>query len=194
MMQIRFLTTVTIAVFSTLVSLSSHALITLSFDPTPAEVSLNDTIAVDLIADIPAAESINSWGLDISFDSSVLTLNSFTKGPIWTGGLGSCSLDDDEICGSALVPSINGSSLLGTFNFTAIGIGSSALDLSVTEGDITEGFRLVVPASPIGGSIDWNYSAGLVNVGPSGSVSEPAILTLMAFGIAAIGFFKRKST
>jgi len=176
------------------VSHSSHALIILSINPTPADVSVNDTFLVDLIADIPAAEAINSWGLDLSFDSSVLTLNSFTKAPIWSGGLGLCSFDGDEICGNAMVPSVGGLSALGTFNFTAIGIGSTVLDLSVTAGDTTEGFTLFsVIGTPIGVR-DWDYSAGLVNVGPAASVSEPAVLTLMAFGIAALGFSKRKNS
>jgi hypothetical protein len=159
----------------------------------PADVSVSDTFSVDLIADIPADEAINSWGLDLAFDSSVLTLDSFTRGGIWGGGLGLCSLDGDEICGNALVPSVSGISTLGTFNFTAIGIGSTFLDLSVTAGDITEGFRLSTAAFPIA-TRDWDYSAGLVNVAPAASVSEPAILTLMAFGITAFGFSNRKNS
>ena len=186
-----FLTLSAITLVLNLASNSSHALIMLSFDPSPANVSVNDVFSVDLIADIPANEAVNSWGLDLAFDNSVLSLDSFTKAPIWSGGLGLCSFDGDEICGSAMVPSVTGISTLGTFNFTAVGMGSTLLELSVTAGDTSEGFYLSVIGIPIG-TWDWDYTAGEVNVGPAASVPEPAIFILMAVGIAGLSFARRK--
>lgn len=188
----KFLTMLAIALVLKLAPISSYALVMLSFEPTPANVSVNDAFSVDLIADIPAAEAVNHWGLDLAFDTSVLSLDSFTKAPIWSGGLGLCSFDGDEICGNAMVPSVSGISTLGTFNFTAVGVGSTVLDLSVTAGDSSEGFYLSAFGIPIG-VWDWDYTAGLVNVEPAATVPEPAIFILMVLGLAGLGFARRKA-
>ena len=194
MMPVKFLHTTAITIVLMIGAYSSHATILLSFDPTPVDVSVSDTFSVDLIADIPADEAINSWGLDLAFDTSVLSLDSFDKAPIWSGGLGLCSLDGDEICGNALVPSIIGISTLGTFNFTAIGVGATSLELAVTTGDITEGFVLSNAGLPIGNRV-WDYSPGSVNVEAAGSVPEPSLLALWSVGLLALGVlrFKRSS-
>ena len=188
----KFLTILSVSLLLVLASRPGYAIVTLSFAPASSNVSLNDAFSVDLIADIPANEAINSWGLDLAFDAAVLSLDSFTKAPIWTGGLGSCSLDNDEICGNAMVPSISGISTLGTFNFTAVGVGSTALDLSATAGDITEGFRLSIAGIPIV-IPDWDYTPGQVNVRPASPVPEPAVLALMVFGLAGLGMVRRKA-
>ena len=187
----KFLMFLIVSFMLILASRPGYAIVMLSFNPSSSNVSLNDTFSVDLIADIPDTQAINSWGLDLAFDAAVLSLDSFTKAPIWTGGLGSCALDSDEICGYALVPSISGISTLGTFNFTAIGVGSTALNLSATDGDITEGFRLSIAGIPII-IPDWGYTPGQINVRPAMPVPEPAVLALVLLGLAGLGISRRK--
>ena len=83
-----------VAVFLILFNFSSADAgpVTVTFDPLDSVVYPSDSFSVDLVADIP--DPVLGWGLDLSFDPTVLSLNTFTIGSSWNPGT---SLDGDNL-------------------------------------------------------------------------------------------------
>lgn len=90
---------------------------------------------------ITGASSLSSWQFDISYDPSLFKVNSVTEGPflslfgttLFTPGV----IDDNtglvSLVANAYVdlpPEPSGSGVLATIEFTALGVGQSAITLS----------------------------------------------------------------
>ena len=150
--------------------------VTVMIDPASTVVLNGTSFSVNLLADIP--EPIIGWGLDVSFDPTILSLTGLTIG---TSFLPVSSPDGDNIAGLAPPPDpICGDNiLLAALSFNAINIGSSSIIISYTSGDLTEGFALVA----IGKFADVFSINGTVNsVNP---VPEPT--TILLFGLGLMG-------
>jgi hypothetical protein len=154
---------------------SAHADLVLSFGESDVEVNLNDTFTLELFVNVTAGvDWILAWGLDLDLsNSSLLDLNSFTLGSDFVPVFGS----DDGIGGAAAFGPLFGSNiLLGTFEFTALGYGSTSASTSNTLGDIFEGFTTTSFFTPT----VFNSPSANISV-----VSAPATVGL--FGIAVLG-------
>ena len=170
-----------------LLSTSALHALSLSFNPQDTVVLVGDSFNVDIVADIEATEAIIGWGLDLSYDTTQLSWDSVTVGPLWTQASG----DGDGLGGLFPPPlfpptGVWGSDvLLASLELTCLDIGISSLDLSVTPGDWTEGFA--IDPNLGGGFADWNYTPGSV-----ANVPEPTTMLLFSTGLAGLAAFRRK--
>lgn len=167
-----------------LIPINSWAVpVTVSFEPSTSSVYLNDIFTVDIIADIP--DPVVGWGLDIGFNSSVISLHSAPViGPDWFSAF---SADGDGLAGLAL-PAVSGSGvLLATLEFEAIlDFAVTNLTASITPGDNTEGFALGFPAPP-GSFAEVNFLDATIFVEPRPiHAPEPTSLALVIIGIAGL--------
>lgn len=145
--------------------------------------------SVDLRADIPEADAIRGWGMDLNFGtpgvagaSRSFTLNSLLFDFVPTA-------DGDGMAG--LVPFFNApvfgiDVLLGTLTISLDGLGTTALVPSDDNpADLTEGFALE-PVGPPGQFADVTYVPGSLTVVP-----EP---TAMAMVLAGSVLIRRRRT
>jgi len=145
------------------------------FDPADTTVAQWDTVDIDIVADI--GDPVLGWGLDLSFDDSILTRQGDPAiGPLWQPVSAS---DGDGLAALAFPNSISGSDvLLATITFRAKAMGESDLILSITPGDNAEGF----PLDPTGFA-QVTFSPGHITVIP-----EPAGgLLLLTSGLVLLG-------
>lgn len=157
--------------------------VTVSFDPQDSIVFVGDFFTVDLVADIP--DPVLGWGLDVTFDTSVLDLSGVTVGSAWFPTSG---FDGDALAAIAFPTPVSGDDiLLATLTFDAIALGTSDLTASITLGDLTEGFPLAPPAPP-GSFADVVFEPASVNVVP-----EPATVLLFSTGLIGLAGLRRKS-
>ncbi len=166
-----------------LVPFTCWATVIVSFDPQNSVVAPGDLFTVDLIADI--ADPVLGWGLDISYDTGILSLiGAPVIGPLWTPGF---APDGDGLAGLAFPAAISGNDiLLASLNFGALALGESLLQASNTFGDLTEGFALLEP----GAFADVQFVDGSVSVR---GVPEPATIVLAGAGLAGLWVMRRKS-
>ena len=143
--------------------------------PSDTVVEVGDIFALDIVADIP--DLVLGWGLDLTIeDPAILSqAGSPTIGPSW---LESGTADGDGLAGIAFPASVSGDGvLLATITLSADAIGQTDLILTVTGGDLTEGF----PLDPTGFAV-VSFEPGQVTVTP-----EPAALSLLVLGGIAMG-------
>jgi hypothetical protein len=136
--------------------------VTVGFDPSNTAVRSGSTFAINLVASIP--EPVVGWGLDISFDQSVLSLNEIVIDPTW---FPTTSPDGDDLSGLAFPFAVTGANVvLATLKFTALMQGMVMVFPNITPSDSTEGFALET-----GGFTDMVATPGNVTVV---AVPEPA--------------------
>jgi len=159
---------------------SASATIMVDFEPWDAYIygPIGDTVEVEIWADIPEADAILGWGLDLIVDDPSIadvTGTPVIGGDFYAGAGG----DGDGLAGLAFPDPIWGPHVtLATVTFERI----SPIDwiwtdiwMDATEGDLKEGFLLADGIN----FADWYSLTGYVNT------PEPASLTMLAlFGLA----------
>jgi hypothetical protein len=165
---------------------SANAGLILDFSENDIEVGLNDTFVVNLYATPDAfVDSILSWGLDINFDNGIIALNSFTLGADFDEFPLNPFIDADGIGGAAaLFPVFAPQILLGTFEFTAVGYGSTSLFTSFDFDPF--GFEGFTTLDSLGSQ--FNSAAANISV-----VSAPATVGLFSLAFLAIAGMRRRS-
>src|SRR5437660_1433782 len=94
---------------------SAQNTVTVRFEPQNSTASVGDSFTVNLVADIP--NPVVGWGLDVGFDSSVLSLESVELGPAW---FAASAADGDNLAGLAFPSPVSGQGkLLATLHFKA---------------------------------------------------------------------------
>lgn len=173
-MRIRWCTALLIGL------LASPALagIVVSFNPAVQTVDIAmGTTTVDIIADIPEADAIIGWGLDLGLTgTSVSVVPPPVIGPLFDPAF---APDGDELAGLVPPPGevFGFNVLLATITLSLDNLGSTYLDASVTPGDLTEGFMTLM------GFADVDFVPGYVHVTP-----EPASLLLLGL----VGLLRRR--
>ena len=162
---------------------SARGNITGRFDPSDLTVGLGDIFTMDIVADIPDSDAVLGWGLDLTIgDPSILSIvGDPAIGPLWNAAF---APDSDGLAALAFPNSISGTNvLLATMTFSADSLGETDLFLSVTRGDLTEGF----PLDNIGfGTVV--FEPGHVSVVP-----VPGAIALGLFGFGMLALLKRRS-
>ena len=158
------------------------------FQPSGQSVVNGNPVSVDLLADLP--NPALGWGLDVSFDSSILSLTNVAIGSSWAP---SFAPDGDGLVGLAFPFPISGNNItLATLTFDTLGSGTSSLDASITPLDFTEGIPLLT-----GGFDTVIFTSGSVEVTSSDPTSpnpipEPSTIVLFASGLAGLAAWRIK--
>jgi len=162
-------------------TLSASADITVGFDPMDAYTTVGGTVDVGIYADIPEAEAIVGWGMDVLVDFPGIAdiTNVAINETLFDAAAG---FDGDGL--AALVPAAGNvwgtDVLLGTLTFTGYSLGTTPImGADDNPADLTEGFAIDPDLG--GGFAMMNYLGGFVHVVP-----EPASLALLALGLVAL--------
>ena len=158
--------------------------IMVGFNPVDQVVDLADTQVafVDIVADIPEADAILGWGLDLSFDATLLG----TATPTIGAGFSPFPTPDGDGLGGVIPfmdPPLWGDDIvLATVQFDLTGAyGISPLILSDDNPpDLTEGFAL----PGIGEFAVVHYLEGSIETIPSPSAATLGLLGLFSLGLA----------
>ncbi len=156
---------------------ASAALITTSFEPSAAAVTVGSRFTVDLLATVDVTTPVLAWGLDLGFDDSNIRLTGAPEiGPSWTAVP---TGDGDGLAGVAFPFGVTGVDvLLARLTFEAITpFTDTIISVGITASDLLEGF--FVRGSP-GRFTDVDISStALITVNPR-PVPEPDTLWLFA--------------
>ncbi len=169
---------------------NAHAL-TITVLPSESQLTVGDFFHVDIIADIAQSESVIGWGLDFSFDQTLLSLSAppTINTALWRQIY---AADGDGLAAalpSFLSPAVYGEDLLlATLTMEAIDAGFSSLGISYTASDRREGF-----SRKTGFVTNIQYIQAAVEVSaPTAPVPEPATIGLLGMGLMGLACVARK--
>jgi hypothetical protein len=171
----KFLLTTLVIGMLGLTGASADIMVTLAPADAVIDLDVSPTTTVAILADIPQAEAILGWGLDLLLgDLGIASMSGVTIGPLFNPAF---APDGDELAGLAFPDCVFGDGvLLATVELTGNAFGLTSMALGATQGDLTEGFALCGS-----GFAPAVYGEGTVNVIP-----EPASLAMLALGILAL--------
>lgn len=182
MLKLKNLFVVAVLAASSLVTTVANADVILAFQPTTStDVNVGESITVNLVASTEFdGDVFFGWGLDLNFDSALLSLESMLIAPNFIPPFAS----DDGLGGTSMGTLLSGSNiLLATLTFKALGAGLVDLLTSATLGDLNEGFSgLAGPAMVTFSNASIDFT---INDATNGQVPEPSSIAL--FLIAAMG-------
>lgn len=175
----RLTASCTLALLLGLAVVPATAGIVVSVSPAFQSVDISaGTATIDIVANIPEADAVAGWGLDLTLvgtSVSILTPSGVAIGPLFDSVY---APDGDELAGLAFPNVVFGPNvLLATVTLSLDAIGITDLLLSDDyPADATEGFAKLV------GFADVTYVPGQIEVTP-----EPATLALLLIsGLALI--------
>lgn len=189
---------IALSFFLLFIPISSDATL-IGFEPASQDVPVGDIAQVDLVIsglDLFLPDSLSTFDLDISFDETILALDSVAFGDPVLGdqldlfGFGSITAFDDSISGIVnlfelsldLPDALNmfqwESFTLATLTFDTLAVGTSSLDIAINALGDAWGDPLELEADPVSG-----------NISP---VPEPATILLIGTGLVGLGYLKRK--
>ena len=168
MIAMNRLKVLTLLVSLVVASSARASLVTVRFEPSSQTVNLGDTFNVQIVADI--SSPVVGWGLDFAIASPPIL--SETAAPvIGAAWVPAPAPDGDGLASLAFPNSVSGTGvLLATLTLHANAIGATDLLLSVTPGDLTEGFAL----DPTG------FAELTIQPGHANVVPEPSTIGLLA--------------
>jgi hypothetical protein len=148
-------------------------------DPLDLLVERGEVFEIRLLADI--SDPVLGWGLDLSLAPGVLSV---VGAPSISSPWQSVpAADGDGLAAYAFPDSVSGQdTLLATLTFSADAVGETDLVLSVTPGDLTEGF----PLDPSGFATS-TFQTGHVTVVP-----EPGAALVAAAGWVLLAIWRKK--
>jgi hypothetical protein len=159
----------------TITAPAAASTVAVSFSPPGGVHGVGDIFTIDWLADIP--DLVVGWGLDLSFNATVLSLDGVSIGPAWFPILGP---EPDDYGGLAFPTSVSGANvLLATLSFRALAPGSTAITASFDPLNFAEGFPLET-----GQFADVQLTGGAVTVS---GVPEPALALPLA--LILVGLF-----
>lgn len=124
---------------------AAQAAVVLSVQPQDQTVMVGDTFNIEIHASMTLP--ITGWGFDCEIVDP--TIVSFNGPPTIDGGWWAAfAPDGDDLAALAFPNPISGGDvLLATYELTADQVGETDIHLSITAGDLTEGFALVTPGA-----------------------------------------------
>jgi len=164
--------------------------IVVTVQPSETVVEVGDYFTVDLLADIPLADAIVGWGMDLSFDGSILSHDPLVDVAIGPAFIPALAPDGDKLAGLFFgppppPPGLSGDDvLLATMTFEALMPGSTSLNGGITLGDPSEGFIGPGLPAPVRTVL---FSDASVTVIPA-----PAGVVLGLIGLGVVGWVKRR--
>lgn len=163
--------------------------IMLSVEPPSTSVSAGDTFSLDVF--ITDVTDLYAYQFDVSFDPGVLSAQDLTEGSfLATGGAtffipgsidnvaGLISFTATTLLGPD--PGVSGNGTLAVVEFSAIGTGTSPIDLSNVL--LLDSTIIDITADVVAGAVDVQDNGG--------SIPEPATLWLLALGAGWLGLHR----
>ena len=182
------LTSTTLAIIS-LLAASAWAL-SLSFDPSTAEIGVGDFISVDIVVDGLEFDDLAEFNFDVYYDPTVLTFDSYTLGSELTDpfmGQDDWSFGDDGM-GTVNLSELSwlmdfsfqpDSFTLATLSFSGSAVGTSALD-----------FDNVILGDPWAIQLQATLASGSIDV--TAPVPEPTTMLLFVTGMTGLAAVARR--